>query len=268
MTSRNGEEAWAERTEGGGSCSEFRSVLRRFGRCFVVWRADQSLELLSRYQLYLIASDSQFKMSENRQEEQASEQGDSTSEPVQGDNVSSNDRDEAVATEDGSKQSSSTDKQADEPVQPPKKRMKMAARSSTTEPSVSPVPNDPFPYARLRGIRIFAEREIEAQDAEMTKSYWRFWNRTAEELCSDRAYNDWGKRDLKLYIDAAWIIHKTYLQELTERQLGENLTELQEKYGYVEVPPKIKSQDETVTGSLSKVGEILDWTICHMFMFF
>lgn len=195
-------------------------------------------------------------MSENRQEERPSERDISTSEPVQGDSVSSNDRDEAVATEDEPKQSLSTDKPGEEPVQPPKKRMKMAARSSTAaEPSVSPVPNDPFPYARLRGIRIFSEREIEAQDAEMTKSYWRFWNRTAEELCSDRAYNDWGKRDLKLYIDAAWIIHKTYLQELTERQLGENLKELQEKYGYIEVPPKIKSQDETVTGSLSKLQD-------------
>lgn len=192
-------------------------------------------------------------MSENRQEEQpcdqrvSQEQSTSEPEPV-------HDCDNDRAAEDDSKQSSSTDRPDEQPVQPPKKRLKMAAKSSTSnEKSVSPIPNDPFPYARLRGIRIFSEREIEAQDAEMTKSYWRFWNRTAEELCSDRAYNDWGKRDLKLYIDAAWIIHKTYLQELTERQLGENLKELQEKYGYIEVPPKIKTQDETVTGCLSKV---------------
>lgn len=202
-------------------------------------------------------------MSENREEEQPNEQDlaqeDSTSEPAQVEYCSSSDRNESEATAvaEEQKQIPSADKPAEESVHPPKKRMKMAAKKSSNaaEPSTSPIPNDPFPYARLRGIRIFSEREIEAQDAEMTKSYWRFWNRTAEELCSDRAYNDWGKRDLKLYIDAAWIIHKTYLQELTERQLGENLKELQEKYGYVEIPPKIKTQDEGVTSSLSKLQD-------------
>lgn len=198
-------------------------------------------------------------MSEKEQVEQVCESAvseeQSTSESVQG----YNDRDQSQATaEDESKQSSSTDKPDEQPVQPPKKRLKIAAELSTgNETNAEHISNDPFPYARLRGIRIFSEREIEAQDAEMTKSYWRFWNRTAEELCSDRAYNDWGKRDLKLYIDAAWIIHKTYMQELTERQLGENLKELQEKFGYIEIPPKIKTQDETVTTSLSKVSEIV-----------
>ena len=96
----------------------------------------------------------------------------------------------------------------------------------------------------------------------MTKEYWRFWNDTAEELCSDRAYNDWGKRDLKLYIDAAWIIHKTYLQELRERELAGMLKELQEKHGYVELPPKLKTQDQAVTSALSKVRSKLLIVFC------
>ena len=138
--------------------------------------------------------------------------------------------------------------------EPPRKK----ARKSTPKKAenTAATSQDKYPFARSRGIRIFSDREIESQDAEMTKEYWRFWNDTAEELCSDRAYNDWGKRDLKLYIDAAWIIHKTYLQELRERELAELLRELQDKYGYAELPPKLKTQDQAVTTALSKVGDI------------
>jgi hypothetical protein len=138
--------------------------------------------------------------------------------------------------------------------EPPKKKGKKSKQSPKAADKIPEViPGDKYPYARRRGIRIFSDREIEVQDAEMTREYWRFWNQTAEELCSDRAYNDWGKRDLKLYIDAAWIIHKTYLQEVTERQLAESLKELLDKHGYTELPPKIKNQDQIVTTSLSKV---------------
>ena len=136
--------------------------------------------------------------------------------------------------------------------EPPKKKAKKSsAKKAENAASGS---QDKYPFARSRGIRIFSDREIDSQDAEMTKEYWRFWNDTAEELCSDRAYNDWGKRDLKLYIDAAWIIHKTYLQELRERELAELLRELQEKYGYTELPQKLQTQDQAVTTALSKVG--------------
>lgn len=131
------------------------------------------------------------------------------------------------------------------------------ARKSTPKKAenTATVGQDKYPFARSRGIRIFSDREIESQDAEMTKEYWRFWNDTAEELCSNRAYNDWGKRDLKLYIDAAWIIHKTYLQELRERELAELLRELQDKYGYSELPSKLKTQDQAVTTALSKLQD-------------
>lgn len=143
------------------------------------------------------------------------------------------------------------DKETDEP---PKKKSKKtpSKKAANTEPTSTS--HDKYPFARSRGIRIFSDREIESQDAEMTKEYWRFWNDTAEELCSDRAYNDWGKRDLKLYIDAAWIIHKTYLQELRERELAGMLKDLQEKHGYGELPAKLKSQDQAVTSALSKVA--------------
>ena len=129
---------------------------------------------------------------------------------------------------------------------------------------------DPYPYARMRGIRIFSEREISSQDAEMTREYWNFWNRTAEELCSDRAYNDWGKRDLKLYIDAAWVIHKTNLQETRERHLQEAIKELQERYGHGELPVKLKTEDENVTELLAQVrrwGTIVrgSWPGSHLF---
>lgn len=140
-------------------------------------------------------------------------------------------------------------------AEPPKKRAKKSSKQSKT-PQKAPVeviPNDRYPYARSRGIRIFSDREIEVQDAEMTREYWRFWNQTAEELCSDRAYNDWGKRDLKLYIDAAWIIHKTYMQEVLERQLDEGVRELHTKHGYAETPQRVKTQYQNVTDSLSKV---------------
>lgn len=150
-----------------------------------------------------------------------------------------------VETEDQGKNDGSEPPKKKARKSPPKKAENTAATSQ-----------DKYPFARSRGIRIFSDREIESQDAEMTKEYWRFWNDTAEELCSDRAYNDWGKRDLKLYIDAAWIIHKTYLQELRERELAELLRELQEKYGYAELPPKLKTQDQAVTTALSKVGDI------------
>ena len=136
--------------------------------------------------------------------------------------------------------------------EPPKKKSRKSSPKKAENAAATS--QDKYPFARSRGIRIFSDREIESQDAEMTKEYWRFWNDTAEELCSDRAYNDWGKRDLKLYIDAAWIIHKTYLQELRERELAELLRELQEKYGYAELPPKLKTQDQAVTTALSKVG--------------
>lgn len=142
------------------------------------------------------------------------------------------------------------EKEQDEP--PKKKSKKNPAKKATNTASTS-AGQDKYHFARSRGIRIFSDREIESQDAEMTKEYWRFWNDTAEELCSDRAYNDWGKRDLKLYIDAAWIIHKTYLQELRERELAGLLKELQEKYGYTELPAKLKSQDQAVSSALSKV---------------
>lgn len=141
-----------------------------------------------------------------------------------------------------------------EVAEPPKKRAKKSKQSSkAVEKSPEIIPGDKYPYARRRGIRIFSDREIEVQDAEMTRQYWRFWNQTAEELCSDRAYNDWGKRDLKLYIDAAWIIHKTYLQEVTERQLAEGMNDLVEKHGYPEVSQKIRNLDNTITSSLSQV---------------
>ena len=138
--------------------------------------------------------------------------------------------------------------------QPPKKKSKKTPTKKAANAESASASQDKYPFARSRGIRIFSDREIESQDAEMTKEYWRFWNDTAEELCSDRAYNDWGKRDLKLYIDAAWIIHKTYLQELRERELAGLLKELQEKYGYVELPAKLKSQDQAVSSALSKVS--------------
>ena len=141
---------------------------------------------------------------------------------------------------------------AGEDHEPPKKKSRKSSPKKAEKAATNS--QDKYPFARSRGIRIFSDREIESQDAEMTKEYWRFWNDTAEELCSDRAYNDWGKRDLKLYIDAAWIIHKTYLQELRERELAELLRELQEKYGYAELPQKLKTQDHAVTNALSKVG--------------
>lgn len=137
--------------------------------------------------------------------------------------------------------------------QPQKKKSKKNPAKKAANAESASAGQDKYPFARSRGIRIFSDREIESQDAEMTKEYWRFWNDTAEELCSDRAYNDWGKRDLKLYIDAAWIIHKTYLQELRERELAGLLKELQEKYGYAELPAKLKSQDQAVSTALSKV---------------
>ncbi|EDO39242.1 predicted protein [Nematostella vectensis] len=149
----------------------------------------------------------------------------------------------------------STDKNGETEVvvEPPKKRQK---KTKTPQKAlIEPIPNDRYPFARSRGIRIFSDREIESQDAEMTREYWTFWNMTAEELCSDRAYNDWGKRDLKLYIDAAWIIHKTYMQEVLERQLAEGLTELNEKHGYAELPQRLKTQDQNVTTCLSKLQD-------------
>lgn len=151
------------------------------------------------------------------------------------------------------------DKETDEP---PKKKSKKSPAKKALIAEPTSTSNDKYPFARSRGIRIFSDREIESQDAEMTKEYWRFWNDTAEELCSDRAYNDWGKRDLKLYIDAAWIIHKTYLQELRERELAGMLKELQEKHGYVELPPKLKTQDQAVTSALSKVRSKLLIVFC------
>ncbi|XP_068680935.1 uncharacterized protein [Montipora foliosa] len=158
------------------------------------------------------------------------------------------------AADDPSDVADSTENQTnDDDNEPPKKK----ARKSTPKKADNSAAagQDKYHYARSRGIRIFSDREIESQDAEMTKEYWRFWNDTAEELCSDRAYNDWGKRDLKLYIDAAWIIHKTYLQELRERELAEWLQELQEKYGYSELPAKLKTQDQAVTTALSKLQD-------------
>lgn len=139
---------------------------------------------------------------------------------------------------------------------PPRKKRSRTSGSAKKQkaPEVVRDPNDKYPFARDRGIRIFSDREIDVQDAQLTRDYWRFWNDTAEELCSNRAYNDWGKRDLKLYIDAAWIIHKTYLQENVEKELAESLKEMQEKHGYEELPHKLKSQDEAVTTCLSKVG--------------
>lgn len=139
--------------------------------------------------------------------------------------------------------------------QPPAKKAKTSATSGDANGEKDE--QDPYPYARIRGIRIFSEREISSQDAEMTREYWNFWNRTAEELCSDRAYNDWGKRDLKLYIDAAWVAHKTNLQEAHERQLQEALRELREIYGCAELPGKLKTEDENVTELLAQVrGDI------------
>lgn len=172
-------------------------------------------------------------------------------------------------------QSASPEKNADqngekEVAEPPRKKSKKSKPSSkAAEKEPALVPGDKYPYARRRGIRIFSDREIEVQDAEMTRQYWRFWNETAEELCSDRAYNDWGKRDLKLYIDAAWIIHKTYLQEVTERQLAEGMNELLEKHGYPEISTKIKNLDQAITSSLSQVNHIKSiigfehWSIFH-----
>ena len=145
---------------------------------------------------------------------------------------------------------------------PPRKKRSKSSGSAKKQKALEVVrdPNDKYPFARDRGIRIFSDREIDVQDAQLTRDYWRFWNDTAEELCSNRAYNDWGKRDLKLYIDAAWIIHKTYLQENVEKELAESLKEVQEKHGYEELPHKLKSQDEAVTTSLSKVGRDHEYT--------
>lgn len=137
--------------------------------------------------------------------------------------------------------------------EPPAKKAKKSTTSGKTDSKVEKDGKDPYPYAKMRGIRIFSEREINAQDAEMTREYWSFWNRTAEELCSDRAYNDWGKRDLKLYIDAAWVAHKTHLQEAQERQMQEAIKELQERYGNAELPAKLKTEDENVTELLAQV---------------
>ena len=159
---------------------------------------------------------------------------------------------ETAAAADG-KSDTAVDEEKEQDQPPRKKSKKNPAKKAANAASAS-AGQDKYPFARSRGIRIFSDREIESQDAEMTKEYWRFWNDTAEELCSDRAYNDWGKRDLKLYIDAAWIIHKTYLQELRERELAGLLKELQEKYGYVELPAKLKSQDQAVSSALSKVN--------------
>lgn len=118
--------------------------------------------------------------------------------------------------------------------------------------------DSPYPFAKLRGIRIFSEREINGQDAEMTRSYWKFWNVTAEELCSDGAYNDWGKRDLKLYIDAAWVINKTHIQEAREREVREDITELQNAYGSSELPVKLRTEDENITELLSQVSYVVN----------
>ncbi len=162
---------------------------------------------------------------------------------------------ETATSADGKSSDASAVEQDDkEGGEPPKKKSKKSPSKKAVNAEPGSAGQDKYPFARSRGIRIFSDREIESQDAEMTKEYWRFWNDTAEELCSDRAYNDWGKRDLKLYIDAAWIIHKTYLQELRERELAGLLKELQEKYGYVELPAKLKSQDQAVTNALSKVA--------------
>lgn len=172
--------------------------------------------------------------------------------PVQSEQTEERNEGETPAAADGRNDVETTaDHEKVDDHEPPKKK---ARKNQPKKAENTAATGDKYPFARSRGIRIFSDREIESQDAEMTKEYWRFWNDTAEELCSDRAYNDWGKRDLKLYIDAAWIIHKTYLQELRERELAELLRELQEKYGYAELPPKLKTQDQAVTTALSKVG--------------
>lgn len=115
--------------------------------------------------------------------------------------------------------------------------------------------DSPYPFAKLRGIRIFSEREINGQGAEMTRKYWKFWNLTAEELCSDGAYNDWGKRDLKLYIDAAWVVNKTHLQEQREKEIREDFKELLDRSGSSELPVKLRTEDENVTELLAQVSK-------------
>lgn len=134
---------------------------------------------------------------------------------------------------------------------PPAKKSKASGGESGE--SVETQDDGPYPFAKLRGIRIFSEREINGQDALMTREYWTFWNTTAEELCSDGAYNDWGKRDLKLYIDGAWVVHKTHLLEQREKSMREGMQELQERYGALELPLKLRSEDENVTELLAQV---------------
>lgn len=120
--------------------------------------------------------------------------------------------------------------------------------------------DSPYPFAKLRGIRIFSEREINGQGAEMTRKYWKFWNLTAEELCSDGAYNDWGKRDLKLYIDAAWVINKTHLQEAREKEIREDFMEVLDRSGSSELPVKLRTEDENVTELLAQVTKEIRYT--------
>lgn len=114
--------------------------------------------------------------------------------------------------------------------------------------------DESYPFAKSRGIKIFSQREIGRQDAAMTKEYWKFWNETAEELCSDGAYNKWGKRDIKLYIDAVWIVYKTKLLEPRERELRDNLTKFHDSYGSRELPAKLRTEDENLIELLSQVN--------------
>ena len=83
------------------------------------------------------------------------------------------------------------------------------------------VKSDSYSFARARKVKIFAESEIEGS-AGLQKVYRKFWNRKAEEICSNNNLKSFKAEEVQGAINVAWTLEKS-------RHLKEDIDKMKEE---------------------------------------
>lgn len=83
------------------------------------------------------------------------------------------------------------------------------------------VKSDSYSFARARKVKIFAGSEIEGS-AGLQKVYRKFWNRKAEEICSNNNLKSFKAEEVQGAINVAWTLEKS-------RHLKEDIDKMKEE---------------------------------------
>lgn len=82
--------------------------------------------------------------------------------------------------------------------------------------------------ARVKGLKVYSEKEIAGASSEMEKRYRLFWNDKGNQLCREPATKNKTKSTLHGIIDVSWTLRKT---EILESMVSTTLSDIKALMG-------------------------------------